>query len=161
MEHNSFTNLVEILKSQVNHYSEIKDTLTAEQAAITSWDTSALFELNKKKDQLSKREKLLEEARKTLSLRIQKENNLAGNTVMDIIDCCHNEDDRELLISLRDQLLVIVSEISQVTTTLRILYSTNLKIIDDVKVRLGYFPANKYGMEKTTSSVPSSLHIVG
>ncbi len=161
MEHNSFTNLVEILKSQVAHYTEIRDTLLEEQSAVTSWNTKALFELNKRKEQLSKREKLLEEARKTLSLRIQEEYNLAGSTVQDIIDCCDDVENTELLVSFRDNLLVLVSEISQVSTTLKILYNTNLKIMDDVKIRLGYVPSNKYGMEKNSMPISSSLHVMG
>lgn len=161
MEYNSFNNLVELLKSQVILYSEIRDVLQEEQKAIREWNVKFMFELNKKKDQLSKREKLLEEARKTLSLRIREEHSLNSDSLQDIIDCCDDQVMQDSLISLRDNLLIIVSEISQVSTTLKMLYSTNLKIIDDVKVRMGYFPSNKYGMDKNISSIPSSLHIVG
>ena len=69
MEHNSIKNLVEILKSQVSHYSLIRDTLHCEKAAVTSWDNNKIKELNKTKEQLSKKEKLLEEASKTISKR--------------------------------------------------------------------------------------------
>ena len=55
MEHNSIKNLVEILKSQVSHYSLIRDTLHCEKAAVTSWDNNKIKELNKTKEQLSKK----------------------------------------------------------------------------------------------------------
>lgn len=162
MEHNSFINLVEILKSQVAHYTEIRDELLEERSAVTSWDTKALFELNKHKEQLVKKEKLLEEARKTLSTRIMQEYGLPEDTVSAIIDVCDNEEVRDELISLRDKLINLVSEISQITVSLKVLYSTNLKIMNDVKVRMGYQPANKYGMDKSSvSTMPSSLQIIG
>ena len=161
MEHNSFINLVEILKSQVAHYTDVRDTLAEEKTAVTSWNTKAVFELNKHKEQLVKKEKLLEEARKTLSMRIMQEYGLSEDTVSAIIEVC-DEEVREELISLRDNLLILVSEISQITVSLKVLYSTNLKIMNDVKVRMGYLPSNKYGMEQSnTSSIPSSLQVIG
>ena len=60
MEHNSIKNLVEILKSQVSHYSLIRDTLQEEKTAVTSWDNDKIKELSKIKEQLSKKEKLLD-----------------------------------------------------------------------------------------------------
>ena len=96
MEHNSIKNLVEILKSQVSHYSLIRDTLHCEKAAVTSWDNNKIKELNKTKEQLSKKEKLLEEARKTISLRLKEEYNLNDDTVLAIIDGIDDEvEDKE------------------------------------------------------------------
>lgn len=162
MEHNSFINLVEILKSQVTHYTDVRDSLAAEKTAVTSWDTKTMFELNKHKEQLVKKERLLEEARKTLSMRIMQEYCLSEDTVSAIIDVCNDDAIRDELISLRDNLLMLVSEISQITVSLKVLYSTNLKIMNDVKVRMGYLPSNKYGMEQnTSSSIPSSLQVIG
>lgn len=162
MEHNSFNNLVEILKSQVIHYTDIRDTLSRERTAVTSWDTNTMFELNKHKEQLVKKEKLLEEARKTLSQRLMQEHNLEDDTISSIIEVCDDEKAREDLTNLRDNLLVLVSEISQITVSLKVLYNTNLKIMNDVKVRMGYLPSNKYGLDnKSSSSLPSSLQVIG
>lgn len=162
MEHNSFINLVEILKSQVAHYTDIRDTLTEEKTAVTSWDTKAMFELNKHKEQLMKKEKLLEEARKTLSQRIMQDYHLEEDTVSAIMEVCDNEEVRDELSSLRDNLLLLVSEISQITVSLKFIYNTNLKIMNDVRVRMGYLPANKYGMDKSSvSHTPSSLQVIG
>ncbi len=162
MEHNSFINLVEILKSQVAHYTDIRDTLTEEKTAVTSWDTKAMFELNKHKEQLMKKEKLLEEARKTLSQRIMQDYHLEEDTVSAIMEVCDNEEVRNELLSLRDNLLLLVSEISQITVSLKFIYNTNLKIMNDVRVRMGYLPANKYGMDKSSvSHTPSSLQVIG
>lgn len=161
MEHNSFINLVEILKSQVAHYTDVRDTLAAERTAVTSWDTKTMFELNKHKEQLVKKERLLEEARKTLSMRIMQECNLSEDTISAIIEVCDG-DVHDELVSLRDNLLLLVSEISQITVSLKVLYNTNLKIMNDVKVRMGYLPSNKYGLEQSnTPSLPSSLQVIG
>ena len=152
MEHNSIKNLVEILKSQVSHYSLIRDTLQEEKTAVTSWDNDKIKELSKIKEQLSKKEKLLEEARKTISLRIKEEYNLDDDTVLAIIDGIDDSECRNILTQLRDELLVLVSEISQLTVSLKVIYNTNLKIIS---------AANKYGMDKSTVSMPSALQITG
>ncbi len=112
MEHNSIKNLVEILKSQVSHYSLIRDTLQEEKTAVTSWDNDKIKELSKIKEQLSKKEKLLEEARKTISLRIKEEYNLDDDTVLAIIDGIDDSECRNTLTQLRDELLVLVSAYS-------------------------------------------------
>ncbi|MDT3693070.1 MAG: flagellar export chaperone FlgN [Mucispirillum sp.] len=161
MEHNSIKNLVEILKSQVSHYSLIRDTLHCEKAAVTSWDNNKIKELNKTKEQLSKKEKLLEEARKTISLRLKEEYNLNDDTVLAIIDGIDDEECKSELTQLRDELLVLVSEISQLTVSLKVIYNTNLKIINDIKSKMGFVPSNKYGMGKSTVSMPSALQITG
>ena len=141
MEHNSIKNLVEILKSQVTHYSLIRDTLREEKEAVTSWNNDKIKELNKTKEQLSKKEKLLEEARKTISLRIKEEYSLNDDTVLAIIEG--------------------IDDISQITVSLKVIYNTNLKIISDIKSKMGFVPANKYGMDKSTVSMPSALQITG
>ena len=161
MEHNSIKNLVEILKSQVSHYSLIRDTLLCEKTAVTSWDNDKIKELIKTKEQLSKKEKLLEEARKTISLRIKEQYNLDDDTVLAIIEGIDDECKDELT-QLRDELLVLVSQIYQLTVSLKVIYNTNLKIISDVKLKMGFVPAaNKYGMDKSTVSMPSALQITG
>lgn len=161
MEHNSIKNLVEILKSQVSHYSLIRDTLHCEKDAVTSWNNDKIKELNRTKEQLSKKEKLLEEARKTISLRIKEEYNLDDDTVLAIIDGIDDEECKSELTQLRDELLVLISEISQLTVSLKVIYNTNLKIISDIKSKMGFVPSNKYGMDKSTVSMPSALQITG
>ncbi len=111
---------------------------------------------------LSKKEKLLEEARKTISLRIKEEYNLDDDTVLAIIEGIDDDKCQDELNQLRDELLVLVSQISQLTVSLKVIYNTNLKIISDVKVKMGFVPAaNKYGMDKSTVSMPSALQITG
>lgn len=161
MEHNSIKNLVEILKSQVSHYSLIRDNLHCEKTAVTSWNSDKIKELNSIKEQLSKKEKLLEEARKTISLRIKEEYHLEDDTVLAVIDGIDDEECKSELIQLRDELLVLVAEISQITVSLKVIYNTNLKIISDIKSKMGFVPANKYGMDKSTVSLPSALQITG
>lgn len=161
MEHNSIKNLVEILKSQVTHYSLIRDTLREEKEAVTSWNNDKIKELNKTKEQLSKKEKLLEEARKTISLRIKEEYSLNDDTVLAIIEGIDDEECKNELTQLRDELLVLVADISQITVSLKVIYNTNLKIISDIKSKMGFVPANKYGMDKSTVSMPSALQITG
>lgn len=161
MEHDSIKNLVEILKSQVIHYSLIRDTLQEEKAAVTSWNNNKIQELNRTKEQLSKKEKLLEEARKTISLRIKEEYNLQDNTVLAIIDGIEDGQYKDELIQLRAELLALVADISQITVSLKVIYNTNLKIISDITSKMGFVPANKYGMDKSTVSMPSALQITG
>lgn len=161
MEHDSVKNLVEILKSQVSHYSLIRDTLHCEKTAITSWNNEKIRQLNTQKEQISKKEKLLEEARKTISLRIKDEYCLSDDTLLTIIDGINDGEYKDELIRLRDEFLVLVAEISQITTSLKVIYNTNLKIINDIKSKMGFVPVGKYGMDKSTVTLPSALQITG
>ncbi len=95
-------------------------------------------------------------------MRIKEEYNLDDDTVLAIIDGIDDSECRNTLTQLRDELLVLVSEISQLTVSLKVIYNTNLKIISDVKLKMGFVPAaNKYGMDKSTVSMPSALQITG
>lgn len=161
MEHNSIKNLIEILKSQASHYELIKEALEEEKSAITSWDHVKIRELNESKEQLAKKESLLEEARKTIALRIKEENNLPDDTVITIIEALEDGEEKRELIQLRDKLLLLVIDISKITVSLKVVYNTNLKIINEIKSKMVFAPSNKYGMDKSTVSLPSALHVKG
>lgn len=160
METNSILQLIEILKSQYTHYTEVKETLLEEKQAVTSWNNKILLELNSRKEQLAKKERLLEEARNTLSLRIQKEYNLETSSVSSIIEIASDEE-KITLSELKSSLLDIAIEIKDITFTLKAIYTTNLKIINDIKSKMGFAPTNKYGMEKSSVSLPQALRVIG
>ena len=160
METNSILQLIEILKSQYSHYTEVRDTLLEEKQAVTSWNNKVLLDLNSRKEQLAKKERLLEEARNTLANRIQQEYQLENNTVTSIIEVAEDKEKTEL-IEIKSKLLSLTTEIKDVTMSLKAIYTTNLKIINDIKAKLGFVPANKYGMEKSTVSLPQALQITG
>lgn len=162
MESNSIQNLIELLKSQLMLYTEMREVLADEREAVSGWKPNVIVELNKKKEQLSKRERLLEEARSTITNRIVKEYGLEKASLVDIIEVCPDEESKEELSDLRESLLNTAEEISSITFSLKVLYSTNLKIISDIKAKMGLMSSiNKYGMEKSSVSMPSSLHITG
>ncbi len=159
--HDSIKNLFEILKSQVSHYTTIYETLCEERDAITNWDSNKIIELNSIKENLTKKERLLEEARKTISLRLQAEYGLNDNTLQSIIDAINDDNEyKNKLINLRDSLLLLVADISKTTAMLKVVYNTNLNIINDITSKMGYIPTNKYGMDKSKSTI-SSLQITG
>ena len=162
MESIAITNLIELLKSQLALYENMRDLLAEEKNAATGFNNhKALSEINAQKEQLSKKEKLLEEARKTLSLRMQRELDLPEPTILAIIEAYPESLEKTRLIELRDALLAVTAEISAITASLKIFYATNLKIINEIKSKIGFAPSNKYGMEKSMVSLPASLRITG
>lgn len=162
MESNSIHNLIELLKSQLVTYTEIMEVLSDEKEAVSSWKPNVIVELNKKKEQLAKRERLLEDARNTITLRLMEEYGIYKGSLQDIIEVCPDEESKQELSNLRLSLLNVANEISNITFSLKVLYNANLKIISDIKLKMGYMPStNKYGMEKSNVSMPASLHITG
>lgn len=160
----SVRNLIELLKSQFALYTEIKDILVAEKQAIINWKFTDTPRLVKEKEALFNKERILEEARKTLAARVANEYGISDITLSAIIDACPDEECKQEFSSLREKLSRIAIEISNENTALKILYSTNIRLINDLYAKIGYSPINKYGLEKgrnNKASMPSALSALG
>lgn len=159
----SVRNLIELLKSQLALYTEIKDALTREKQAIVEWKFTDTPRLIREKDALFSKERILEEARKTLAGRTAEEYGISETNLQAIIKACPDEENRRELSSLREKLYGTAVEINNENLSLKILYSTNIRLINDLYAKMGYSPTNKYGMEKVGNAVarPSSISALG
>lgn len=143
-------NLIELLKSQLALYKEIKETLSKEKSFIVSWDFTNIPDLVKEKENLFRREKILEEARKSLTDRLVAEYSLEEPTLLSIINASKNKEQKEELTKLREGLSLVAVEISKENTALKLLYSTNIRLINDLYAKIGIMQtSNKYGMDKS------------
>ena len=155
----SINTLKELLRSQISLYTEVIDVLDKEKNAIVSWDFSETNTLIAKKEKLIHKEKLLEEARKSLAERVKTELNAKDNTLSSIIEVAP-DDDKDELIEIKKQFEKIVVGINNESIALKILYSTNLKVMNDLYTQLGILSTNTYDKKKSSSS-PSTVHIMG
>ncbi len=155
----SINTLKELLRSQLSLYADVQDTLTKEKNAIVTWDFSETNTLLAKKEKLIHKEKLLEEARKSLADRVKNELNAKDSTLSSIIEVAPDED-REELIDIKGQFEKIVVGINNESIALKMLYSTNVKVMNDLYTQLGILSCNTYDKKKSNNAT-SSVHIIG
>ena len=155
----SINTLKELLGSQISLYTEIIEVLVKEKNAIVTWDFSDTNTLLAKKEKLIHKERLLEEARKSLAERVKTELNAKDNTLSSIIEVAP-EEDKDELVSIKKEFQKIVVGINNESMALKILYSTNVKVMNDLYTQLGILSSNTYDKKKSNNS-PSSVHIMG
>lgn len=160
MESDSIYNLIELLKSQLALYAEIGAILAAEKKAILNWQVQETSKFTNDKKRLTRKENILEEARITLTSRIQQELSLEDSTLSSIISACKNKKYAAELEGLKEQFITVVASIKEESLALKILYSTNLKLINEMYGQMGYHPTNKYGAEPS-SIAPGTISAIG
>lgn len=148
-------NLLEILNSQETLYTEMKDILEAEKECVVTWDAEKTIELVKKKDTLAYKEKVLDEAFRNSLKKIEKDMGREKLRVQDIPEEVSGEFHIELQ-ETRKRLLSLIGEVSAINTSLKILYKTNISLIEGVFGRLGLAGKNTYGVNKNYSSSKTS-----
>ena len=145
----NFRHLVEVLKSQVNLYSELSDLMASEKEAIVSWSIDKTVEITKKKDALLRKEHIQGEARNALLSKIASDRNLPSVKISDIIDIAKDEapETADELINLRDRILELITQIHAENISLRMLYATNNRLITDFFTQTGLvnYSAGGYG----------------
>ena len=144
----SINTLKELLRSQISLYTEIIEVLTKEKNAIVTWDFSETNTLLAKKEKLIHKEKLLEEARKSLAERVKTELNAKDNTLSSIIEVAPEEDKDELAL-IKKEFQKIVVGINNESMALKILYSTNIKVMNGLYTQLGILSSNTYDKKKS------------
>lgn len=160
METDSFYNLLELLKSQFALYSEIDAILAAEKEAVVGWRVAETSKFGADKKRLERKERILEEARLTLVERIKKETGIEDGSLSSIISACHVENIAAELAELKDKLLSVSYSIAETSASLKILYATNIKLINDMYAQMGYLPTNKYGTAPS-SHIPGTISALG
>lgn len=147
--------LVEILKSQETLYIEMRDIMEAEKGCVVTWNADKTIELVKKKDTLSYKEKVLDEAFRNNLKKIQKEMGVDRLRVQDIPAEISGEFHEELQ-GVRKRLISLITEIGNLNTSLKILYKTNISLIQGVFGRLGLAGKHTYGINKAYGKTKTS-----
>ena len=155
--------LAEVLKSQVSLYSELAELMSVEKQAIVKWAVDETVAIAKQKEELLKRERIQEVARNTLLSKLASVYHIENIKIYDVINLAKESDAHlyDELQSLADRLTELVSQIYAENVSLRMLYSTNSKLINDFFLATGLADGtsnNGYGPVTTTQ--PSKLHDV-
>jgi len=143
----SVKNLLEILKSQELLYLDMVQILESEKDSAVTWDSEKTIELVKKKDTLAYKEKILDEAFVKSIRKIEKETGREGLKVETIAKELGGEYAQELS-EIRLRLMKLLGKISELNTSLKILYKTNISLIESVFGRLGIAGKQTYGINK-------------
>jgi len=147
--------LVEILKSQVSLYTDMRDILDAEKECVVTWNSDKTIELVKKKDTLSYKEKVLDEAFRNHLKKVGAEVGIENIRVRDITEEMAGEHYTEL-VELRKQLIRLIKDVTAINTSLKILYKTNISLIEGVFGKLGIAGKNTYGINRAYSNARTS-----
>lgn len=150
-----FRNLADILKSQCELYSELADVMALEKDAVSRWKAEDTLELTKRKDTLLYKEKVLEEARRALIKKISIESGLESPSLGDIIDLADEEEIKAELESIRAELKGIIIRLNDANLALKILYRTNITLVNDFFVKLGITAEASYGAHSKGRGVNS------
>jgi len=143
----SVKDLLDILIAQEILYQEMKQILEDETECVVTWDANKTIELVKKKDTLAYKEKVLDEAFRASLKKISKELDVESLRVQDIPEE-HAGEHHEELTEARERLLKLVKEVGRLNESLKILYKTNVSLIEGVFGRLGIAGKQTYGINK-------------
>jgi len=134
-------NLIDILESEYVLYQELLQILIQEKKMITEWDTNKIVEVTKIKDTLLYKEKLLEEAREKILQKLDSNKKL---TLSDLINKIDNETQKKKLSELQNKISMVATKIQTENFSVKILYNTNMRILNDIFERLGITEKSGY-----------------
>ncbi len=156
--------LVEVLKSQANLYSELSDLMASEKQAIVSWAIDKTVEITKKKDALLRKERIQSEARNALLSKIAAVQNVPSVKIADVISLANTSapDMADELTTLCDRIVELVTQIHAENISLKMLYATNSRLINDFFTQTGLSdaPAGGYGPNGSQKKI-STIHRLG
>lgn len=147
--------LMEIMESQATLYNEMIDILTQEKEAAIKWDAARTNELTKRKDTLSYKEKVLSEAFVNCIRKIEKETGREGLRVEIIAKELAGEKSAELMLS-RNNLLELTKKVNSLNTSLKVLFKSNMTLINSLFTRLNMGGRTTYSINKAYKTARTS-----
>jgi hypothetical protein len=133
----SIKHLVEVLKSQVSLYLEISENIELEKQAIVNWSVGKTAELTKAKEELLRREHIQVEARNLLLSQIAHQQGKEELSIAEIIASARDTQYGEELENLCQTLVELITKIQAENLSLRMLYATNSRMINDFLTQIG------------------------
>lgn len=152
-----FRNLLDILKSQCELYSELASVMALEKEAVARWNVDDTLELTKRKDTLVYKEKILEEARRTIIKKISMDEGRDEISLAEIIDLTDGAELRNEFNQVRTDLKNVMHRLNDENLALKILYRTNISLVNDFFDRLGITSGSTYGTQGKPRGVNSLL----
>jgi flagellar biosynthesis/type III secretory pathway chaperone len=149
----SLKHLVEVLKSQVSLYTEIQENIELEKQAIASWSVGRTAELTRLKEELLRREHIQVEARNLLLAQIAQQLGKDKLSISEVISHAKSTDYGEELDELCQKLVALITRIQAENLSLRVLYATNSRMINDFLTQTGLLEPTygSTGVKKTST----------
>lgn len=138
--------LIEVLKSQVALYTDLLQLMGREKESIVSWAINDTVELNREKEGLLRKERIQEEARNLLLSKISSALGVESITLHELINLTEDKEEKDTLQELGSKLLSLVTTIHAENLSLRMLYATNNRLINDFFTEVGMNNNNSYDM---------------
>lgn len=130
-------NLIGVLKSQLTLLEELNTLIENEKFYITHWEIDKVIEVAKQKDTIIYKDRILDEAKEKYIKKYCNQFNMEGGTLSDVIAAVDDKDIKAELITLKDKITELASKIYTENMAIKILYSTNLRLISDFFDKIG------------------------
>lgn len=150
----SIRHLVEVLKSQVSLYSELSDLMVLEKQAVSAWAVDKTVKITKQKDDLLRREAVLQEARRLLLEKIAESRGEESATFYGAVKYAAGSVYEDDLKALCEKLAELVTGIHAENIALRMLYATNMRLINDFFTQAGLSVSSAAGYSPGGSAAP-------
>lgn len=137
-------NLIDVLKSQVKLLEELNSIIEQEKYYITHWDIDRVIEVAKQKDTVIYKDRVLDEAKDKYIKKYCNLNGLSGNSLNNVIDHLPQSPEKEDLIILRNKLRELATKTHNENLAIKVLYSTNLRLISDFFDKIGVSVGHSY-----------------
>ncbi|MCD8491085.1 MAG: flagellar protein FlgN [Geovibrio sp.] len=118
--------------------------MALEKEAVSKWNVDDTLELTKRKDTLVYKEKLLEEARRTIIKKISMDEGRDEISLSEIIDLTNEAELRQEFSQVRNNLKNVMHRLNDENLALKILYRTNISLVNDFFERLGITAGSTY-----------------
>ncbi len=161
-EMDAIRHLTEVLKSQVALYSELCELIEHEKEAITTWAVDKTVEITKKKEEILRREHIQQKARKLLLEQIAQAHDSESATISDVIKYAEGSEYSGHLEGLCAQLVELIKKIHAENLSLRMLYTTNCRMINDFFSQAGLSDMdNTYAPGMKNNKKVSTMYRIG
>ncbi|UOD35257.1 flagellar export chaperone FlgN [Deferribacteraceae bacterium V6Fe1] len=137
-------NLIGVLKSQLNLLEELNSIIEKEKYYITHWDIDKVIEVAKQKDTVIYKDRVLDEAKDKYIKKYCNLNGLVGNNLNDIIDHLSDSPEKQELMDLKKRLTELAAKTHNENLAIKVLYSTNLRLISDFFDKIGISTGHSY-----------------
>jgi len=137
-------NLIGVLKSQIKLLEELNSIIEKEKYYITHWDIDKVIDVAKQKDTLIYKDRVLDEAKDKYIKKYCSLNGLIGNNLSEVIEHLSDSPEKQELIDLKDRLTVLATKTYNENLAVKVLYSTNLRLISDFFDKIGISTGHSY-----------------
>ncbi|MBZ4643720.1 MAG: hypothetical protein PWQ25_50 [Deferribacteres bacterium] len=150
-------NLIGVLKSQLKLLEELNSIIEKEKYYITHWEIDRVIETVKQKDTVIYKDRVLDEAREKYIKKYCLMNGLSGNNLNDLIEHLEDSPEKSEIVELKNKLTELAAKTHNENLAIKMLYSTNLRLISDFFDKIGVTTGISYTSNGTKAAKLASF----